>query len=77
MGPPTLRYQGLDGATHSPVSRIGWGHPLSGPKKEMWMAPFVPLSGPKEMWMAPFVPLGNVDGPNFPQAREDRGGTQT
>ena len=38
MGPPTLRYQGLDGATHSPVPRIGWGHPLSG-TKEMWMAP--------------------------------------
>src|SRR5208337_5069507 len=28
MGPPTLRYQGLDGATHSPVPRkCGW--PLS------------------------------------------------
>ncbi|MGA2885949.1 MAG: hypothetical protein ABSE80_12475, partial [Halobacteriota archaeon] len=40
MGPPTLRYQGLDGSTHSPVPRIGWGHPLSG-TKEMWMAPFV------------------------------------
>src|SRR5271157_6648142 len=38
MGPPTLRYQGLDGATHSPVPRkCGW--PLS--SKEMWMAPFV------------------------------------
>jgi len=25
MGPPTLRYQGLDGATHSPVPRkCGW-----------------------------------------------------
>ena len=25
MGPPTLRYQGLDGATHSPVARkCGW-----------------------------------------------------
>src|SRR5208283_3518111 len=49
MGPPTLRYQGLDGATHSPVPRIGWGHPLSG-TKEMWMAPFVaprPMLHPK------------------------------
>ncbi len=34
------KWQGLDGATHSPVPRIGWGHPLSG-TKEMWMAPFV------------------------------------
>jgi hypothetical protein len=30
MGPPTLRYQGLDGATHSPVPRkCGW--PLATP----------------------------------------------
>src|SRR5271157_436655 len=31
MGPPTLRYQGLDGATHSPVPRkCGW--PFSSPR---------------------------------------------
>src|SRR5208283_3268531 len=28
---------GLDGATHSPVPRIGWGYPLSGTKD--WMGP--------------------------------------
>ena len=58
MGPPTLRSQGLDGldgSTHSPVPRIngldgsthspriGWVHPLSGPK-ETWMVPLVPLA---------------------------------
>ena len=48
------RTKGLDGATHSPAPRIGWGHPLSG-TKEMRM----PLR-PKEMWMAPFVLLLDV-----------------
>ncbi len=38
---------GLDGATRSPVPRIGWGHPLS-------IGWGHPLSGTKEMWMAPF-----------------------
>ena len=40
---------GLDGATHSPVPRIGWGHPLSGTKD--WMGP------PTLRYQ------GNVDGP--------------
>jgi len=48
----------LDGATHSPVPRIGWGHPLSGTKD--WMGP------PTLRYQ------GNVDGPwyapeNFPR----------
>ena len=39
MGPPTLRYQGLDGATHSLVPRkCGWPLVCA---REMWMAPFV------------------------------------
>src|SRR5271157_2850379 len=68
MGPHTLRYQGLDGATHSPVPRkwgldgathspvprIGWGHTLSG-TQEIGIGWGHTLSGTKEMGMAPFV----------------------
>src|SRR5208282_4707227 len=47
--PVGLADKGLDGATHSPLPRIGWGHPLSATKD--WMGP------PTLRYQ------GNVDGP--------------
>ena len=38
---------GLDGATHSPVPRIGWGHPLSGTKDNL-DGPFRPIAADVE-----------------------------
>ena len=48
---------GLDGATHPPVPRIGWGHPPSGTKD--WMEP------------PTLRHQGNVDGPFRPLACDD------
>jgi len=56
MGPPTLRYQGLDGATHSPVPRkCGWPSRPFGPgRRRPGAARAIPISRPA----SPPRPLG-------------------
>src|SRR5271166_372775 len=65
MGPPTLRYQGLDGAIHSPIRRkCGWPLPIASqsmappnlspvPRKCGWPLPisYGPQSPEKSEWL--------------------------
>ena len=56
MGPPTLRYQGLDGATHSPVPRkCGWpvSSPAMGQPDPLPRAPRAMERQSSEVWCQP------------------------